>query len=341
MSNSPMGSPLREGAVHEPSSCWHSYLLKFRDPLLEKKFQDMFNRGAMHVDKFMDFSQMVVWVAMYIQHWMPCTKGTGTCGAGPHHWAILMNLGLVLLHALWITTASKETAMRWRTLAAAAVRYIPAFAQGLAAIPHSPPEVSMPTSQAVWWRVVFRAGILNSVWTTVRHPLLFKHHVWLHAVYILFFIRWLPKGFCAQLHGSNTMGCLAPSGSSWISELYEWLRVASRLVSATTCGLTSCSSSASVETPETVCVGSVMFLQLALGYWLPTAVVYHRERRARAQFLLSSTDHQEDLFALRAERHLAESYGLMDCMARVALFVIYLAKSLWVIILIWQILAGV
>lgn len=117
--------------------------------------------------------------------------------------------------------------------------------------------------------------------------------------------------------------------------MYEVLTRASQLLASGT--TTEVSSTSSHQ--EHACMGAVLFLQLVLGWWLPTAVLYWSERRSRAQFLLSAEiDHTEDLFMVKVERDLEHSVDIRDHICRIVMLLISLARSLWFLVLVWELL---
>lgn len=341
-------------------SSWPSFLLNFHDEKLEQEYSCQFLDRVIDLDR--TSSRTNCFIGMSITLLLTVSKIRTAEGKDDILWTFLYSLlliALVFLHHIWMCKVSRQGLLRWRTVSVVGVQLAFSAIFCVASIPYFCPEPLIKTMQSCWYKSMYNTGIVTSIWMALGHPLLFKHHVWIHTLAVLMQMGILAPRFCAMASWSDNMlmgqaktagwqicdardaalgSCLVPfSSMRQMSTINNMFREAEHLIFSTLAIDTS--SSSSPPSPFSVCTGTILFLQLVLGWWLPTMVLYHSEQKARMAFLLNAEGvDAKDLFTVKVAQELETSTHVRDRICRVVLKVMFLMKSMTVLILVWHLL---
>lgn len=340
-----------DGLPQDVHRYWHSPLLEFYDRDLEKKYLAYCSRGAVDVDKkFCRLGFVLITALQLTLIWR--SRNSLIKPSNAFHWAAVCNSLTAFVHGLWMFTAPKELLVTRRTVVVVIVRlvYIITFS-----IPQSVPELFGHTIGFFWWRCMVDSGVVMANWLALSLPLLFKHHLWLQTLGLVMQTLLLTGRFCSHAKAferslthelpdyldkemcdtsASAMG--VSLGFSQLSAMYQGIVRAVQGVPVLNTG-----SPNQPPVLESSCIRPVLFLQLALGWFLPTAMLHIVERRSRAHFLLHlEREHvyEADLFMLEMEKKLRESTQFSDCISRALGVLLSVLKCLVFVVVAWHLL---
>lgn len=351
---------LEEGVLEPDRMSWHSLLLVFHEERLEAKYTEHFMSRVLVEDRFNTWSHtfvtgMIV-ASQAFRARSSAGEWVGTDIFGVALWNLML-LGAVFLHTVLVHVFSRRTLLCWRTVIVAGVRMLVMVIFCVGSIPHFNPDPLVKTWQSLWLQVLYNTAILSLSGQALGFPVMFKYHVWLQSLFMVVPMMTLPRRFCARLALSDQLltnqvclvpgmegqpvdgSCLAPSAVTFSCEGH--LSVLYGVLTRTTNFLLGPFLGAMTELPssQSMCWMSIVYLQIALGWFLPTTVLYMLERKSRAYFLLHvAQDHQVDLLPLQVEEELEQSTHILDRLCRLVLFLQYLARSLLFLLMLWQLL---
>lgn len=334
---------------------WHSPLLGFYDVQLEAKYRAFFAGGTSILDKKACSLQIVLLVALQAALIWRC-RDPAIDDMNGFYWPIICNFLASSLHGLWMLTSSLDNRLQWRNAATTAVRFTYMITSCVGSVHYKSTSLEdKGLGWWFWWRCIAGSGVLSSNWVSFSLPLMFKHHLYLHTLNLLLQLKWVAPQLCLAAgmpypdkggslgcEGSGTWtnsssSCAMPCSSmAQMTSLYDWLREATLSLSPW-----SLEPHQNDPVPVYVCMGSVLFLQLALGWFLPTALLYIVERKSRVYFLLSverASVKERDLFMLEVEREIEQSSRLVDRACCAMWGLISMSKCTWFVIVAWQLL---
>lgn len=333
---------------------WHSPLLSFYDKVLEGKYRKHFLNQAIDVDRRVARWHLIFVSAMFViflvktillaPHWDKDFRPIALYSAA---------LSFVALHWSWLETAKRETLVRWRNIAVGGIRFAFAALVLLASGPSFQQGVLITTHQACWQKAIYRTGVVAAVWPALGFQLVFKHHLLVQTLVVLVLMKLAGKGFCyqaiwsdgilaqraqeldeqiCQAGGTTSSSCPLSVFSSvaHMGVLYRWMTAAHRMLTIT-------GQSSSPLSPAMICSGTVLFLQLGLGWWLPTVVLYMFERKSRAHYLCDEEkEHEVDLSTIEAERKLEQSRRWGDRFCRLMRWLVVLLQVCVSLMVSWH-----
>lgn len=349
-SSSPKSSS--EVAEHQHAGYWHTPLLAFPTCGLEKKYSVYFLERVINVDKFSTRLHVVVVAVLSIillsRHSVSANVGGWLDVRAMACVSVLMTT--MILHAVWVSSVSRGSLLRWRTVAVVGVRIITTFMATTGALVYVNPRPVVDNVWSWWWKAFFSTGSVNSIMLTLGFPLLFKHQLWFHTMEMVIQMMVLARRFCARVScsesflmdimrppggdsyvvGGMTEGCCSP----WphCIGLHRFLsRCASLILNET--GFVAAGPP---PAPNCLCKSSILFLQIFMGWGLPLVILYFWERRSRANFLLKEMrGHHEGLLSLETERELLGSLHPLDKTCCILIVLINTLKLLSFFVVVW------
>lgn len=329
---------------------WNRCLLTFNDAELEEKYRKYSMDGAVATDKrsirLHYFMEPVVVISTL---WKIRSLGENILlrryfKALPN---IIQSLAVVV-YGMWLTNTRQESLVRWRTVVVVAMRVFICWVEAVA-FSTGDLELLIPNPQSCWSKSFTNAGISTSMWVSLGYPLVFKPHILLHTLTVLVQMMVSSKNLCHQVVLSdNFMVVTASQNATELHEecpmpfsclaqfkaVYGWLTTASSVISEAVGGC-----SMSPKQHHAFCQGSLVFMQLALAWWLPTAVLYIQERRSRTFFLLFVSENSgQDLSDLRHEWELQQSKQWRHRVQRAVLSLMSLVHSITFLMVTWEML---
>lgn len=289
---------------------WVSPLLAFNNSSLERKYEEQFvnsaidvSRGHSRVKTFMKVGPLAIFVVKNV------TSSVGIVKSWPC--AVRPALALVWsLYDFWTERVERGAARRWWVILAVLLKAVFMSVTATMALSVFDDEPFM--GESCIWGCLDMTGIFTANFAAWAAPVLFKHHLWLHSLMVFAQMKLCAGRFCARLQkkallrGHQELGhCAGP-----FSILYQILTTAQDLA-------TPRDPLTGPPSPRTVCMGAILFLQLVLGWWLPTVLIYVSERSSRARFLLEQEgDHEEEMYMLKMERELEDAGGVLPWLSR-------------------------
>lgn len=321
-------------ALPQIHSSWHSPLLKFRNPLLEQRYiaNTMDRIQALNRKSWRKKSCVMLGILLLVS-----VKGVTAPSQGMRKWwpgiTCAALFAASILHSIWLHKANREKAMRWWTLTVAAHKLV--YMLGAAVTTLSYFDEDPFVGQSCLWITLNTGGILSAIWPVFEFPPLFHQHMWLHTLIVLAQMKLSGAVFCTRL-----MNEAATSGQQVLSLCSEpFFALDGVLASAK--GLVTPFSVGPVaaRSPMSICLGVVVFCQLGLAWWLPTAVVYASERKSRARFLLREDDDQgEEHFLVKMEDELQQIQGVLGCVYGVTRILAATVVSVVFLVATWHLL---
>lgn len=334
---------------------WHSPVLTFHNLMLEREYREYLLRASHGVSKRLYPFFVLFAVVMGIAHcfrWLVSDKLPGT----PSPLLPFLAACVVLfVYGLYLHRCRRET---WptRTCTTVAVRCSLAAVSAMGHIFYNNRAPVVNTAQLLWVQLTFKTGILMAVMPALGFRLLFKHHIVFQTVIVLLQMMVMSGRLCDHLTWSDgvikdrmqKLGTDCPEASdierpnlTQFSAI-DHLSVLHRCLSSLVCLIIHCPSCTSQPCGQSICKTTVIFLQLALAWWLPTAVLYLLERRSRAHFLLNvRRDHEQESFMLEVERQGNHAKSWFDRLCHVGMSLIPIGSSLWFLMCAWTLFSWI
>lgn len=337
----------------EPGRYWHSCLLGFHDVTLERKYRDHVLGRAVLTDRFSCLLQlapgvMFAVIALKTAISTPEDLIRAHCHAWPSG---LLYLG-VFFYSSWLRSAAREVLTGWRPWAVAGIRICTMIVPivTLSILDH---DLIIQSALSCWYKSIVNTGILAAVLPAFGYPLIFQHHFWLQTLIVFIQMRVTSGRFCDQVMQSDAV--LASEKQKWGTDLchgdlpgtYNFpspfsavaqLAVLPAWLTKAACLLLPVPGSLplSLSSPLSQCQSSLLFLQLALGWWVPTALLYVQERRSRAHFLLFvEENHNEDLTMVEYDWDLEHSREVGHRLYRIVSGLVALVQCLVLMVMMW------
>lgn len=329
---------------------WHSPLLTFPNVDLEGSYRRYYLGKVETCDKI----TCAVSSACFMMNTAELLGRTGiftAVGWLGVDWNVLCQSCLVFLLCLWVYSIPREIYLRWRSVVVFCLRVLQVVFLIFGTVHDDEPDSLSETMLSSLLSCMRSTGTLSSFSMALGFPLMIKQHIWVHTLAMLLPMKIsFSRKFCVHMLWPEQ--CLADQGlgpaghgpwglsgeplsvPSWLSMMTTWMTRALRLICDT--GLPSTTTQRSLQS---TCTGNHLLLQLALGWWLPTGLLFFGERSSRRQFLLYVvSDHEETRRTARLYWEVEQSMSLATRLRYYASHLITLAQSPWALVLMWQLL---
>lgn len=340
------------------NAAWHTPLLAFVDHDLERqyeahKLEELFSGDCMAAALHIVQCLLLIVVSM-TRNSQPLPKDElGRCD-----WTLYSGSCVLCAHGALVCLLPKALYLRWRTIFITLVNSGVLLLLLRACCLNHDLDLPVSGSGSFWWSLILQTGIFAANWQTLTLPTMFKHHVYVQSVMLLLQVIVLRPTFCVRLFGcsdilgSQPVRTVCPVGASTscagplpASDLRQ-LHLLHKLITGTAGTLHTWFTrppweSENPPSDESICEMSVSFLQLALGWWLPSAVLYYVEKKSREFFLryyiragliepVPGVDEEEEEMAL-----------ITRLFYFVFVSMVFVVRWCWFLVMIWSLLVRV
>lgn len=337
-----------------------SSLLAFDDVSLENRYQTYRLKASGSSDKSVFILHCVLYLVFIGV--VAAREQAGT----KWHWTVYCYSGALLLHGGSIYLICPER-FQCRTFLTVCARLIACACAAYGTIPYWDPDSAINTMTTFWWKLLYDTASIPQFWFALTLPLSFRLNIFLHSIAQLANILMLRPAFCQRVLRSHLAG---PQLAACNEQALQTLRSIMTGDAHPSC---PCRVDASPLWPllgrlatvvlsssyfiqglgrytqlsreyeqrlkgscDGLCLSTTMFVQLVMGWLLPSAMVYLMERKSRHFFLLHVERHQGYVHYVRVETEYRRLVPLWQRALEATVSHMWLSFIVLLVLIVWE-----